>query len=306
MLLAVLSALSASAPPLLAWQGKQEADEAYEEFESIDPYTRNDPEAMQELGYSAFAPFLWHKGERTDGVRETMGGMSMLFVETEHFKIGSTLTTYELPNDREERAKVADELARLKKKVRFRPPRKELDPWLRLHLYAQRVEDTYATFLRDFGIETDDFISSGPHLGQPGKFLVLLCQRKSELARYVKAYMNAEVEDVFRWGFAEDSFFVGASMESIELSWQEPDEEPFDAMLHCTIVANLAANLLDAYRGNFYAAPRWLTFAIGHHHVRRIDPRWITSAGHRPGHNRREDDWNWSCASRTWSRATSS
>ena len=59
------------------------------------------------------------------------------------------------------------------------------------------------------------------------------------------------------------------------------------------IVGNLAANLLDAYRGNYYAAPRWMTFALGHHHVRRIDPRWITSAGHKIGRNRRDDDWNW-------------
>lgn len=300
LLLAVM-ALFLLAPDGLAQgkKGKQKQGGAYEEFDEIDPYTENDPERMKLLGYVAYHTFPWHKEIRTEHVNEDMGGMSMLFVETEHFKIGSSLVSYEVPNDREERDRIKGELARIKERLgkkwgkKFKPARNKLDPWLRVHLYAQRLEETYQTFMDDFGIESSDFIQHGPHLGQPGKFRVLLCQRKSELGRYVKTYLNAESEDVYRWGFPDDSFFVGGNMESIKLRWQEPEEEPFDSMLHGMITANLAATLLDAYRGSFYAAPRWMGWALGHYHVRRIDPRWISSAGHRVGRNRRNEDYKW-------------
>jgi len=280
-------------------KGEQKAGGAYEEFEEIDPYTENDPERMSLFGYVAYRTFPWHKEERTEHIQENMGGMSMLWVETEHFKIGSSLTTYLVPNDREERDRIKAELARLKAKLgkkwgkKFKPARNKLDPWLRLHLYAQRMEETYQTFMDDFGIESSDFIAKGPHLGQPEKFLVLLCQRKSELGRYVKTYLNAESEDVYRWGFPDDCFFIGGNIESIKLRWQEPEEEPFDSMLHGMMTANVASTLLDAYRGNFYAPPRWMGWALGHYHVRRIDERWISSAGHRVGRNRREEDYKW-------------
>ena len=293
----VLLVLCALAPDSLAQhgkKGKQKDGGAYEEFEEVDPYTENDLERMRKLGYQAYRTFPWRDGERTEHVHENVGGMSMLFVETEHFKIGSSLVTYEIPNDRRERDKIKQEIARLKEKLgKLKHPRNTLDPWLRLHLYAQRMEDTYATFIEDFGIEEGDYVHAGPHLGQPGKFLVLLCERKSELGRYVRTYMNADAQDVYRWGFHNDCFFVGGSMEAIRLRWQNAEEEPFDAMLHGMIVGNLVANLLDAYRGNFYAPPRWMGFALGHYHVRRIDPRWITSAGHSSQRNRRDDDWNW-------------
>lgn len=265
-----------------------------EEFEEVDPYTKGDPERMERLGYRSFGPFQWYERDFTNHVNEAMGSIPMLWVETEHFKIGSTLGTYEIPNDREERDRLADELKRLKKRLgRLRPPRGELDPWLRLHLYAQRAEELYAMFARDFGVGADDFAAdeSGPYLGNEQKFQLLLCERKSEFRRFVSTYFQKRDYDTFRWGRADGMFF-GTSIESIRDGWPDPDEEPFDAMLHCRMANGLATCFVDGFRSPF-AAPGWLGIALGHVYVRRIDPRWVQAAGETEAQVRGEDDWRW-------------
>jgi len=283
---------AALARPTPAYAQKRGA--GMEEFAEVDPYTRGERELMDRLGYVTFAPFPWHGAERTPDVHEVLGGAPMLWVETQHFRIGSSLVTYDVPNDGEERERIADELARLKKRLgRLKAPKKELDPWLRLHLYAQRAEDLYATFMRDFDVSPADFEATGPYLGNSSKYLLLLCERQSELGRYLRTYLAAENDFSYRWGWDKQCMFFGANIEAIRASWTNPVDVPFDAQLFCAMTASLASNFVDSYKATFYTAPRWLGFALGHVYVRRIDPRWVTSAGHDHRKNRREDDWKW-------------
>ena len=266
-----------------------------EEFEEVDPYTEGEKERMALLGYTTFGPFQWKGGDSTTLVQQNLGDMPMLFVETEHFRIASSLTSYTIPNDKEEKDRIKDELKALKKKLgnKFKPPKKKLDPWLRLHLYAQRAEALYDQFLEDFGLTEKHFEDLGPNLGSNGKFYLLLCQRKSEYSRHMKTYCDIEIEEHYRWNW-DDSFGFGANMEVLKARFiGVEDPMPFDSILYCEMASSLAMNFANAYRRNFWGAPFWLSTGLSHVYTRRIDPRWVTAFGLRPGQVTQEDDYEW-------------
>ena len=266
-----------------------------EQFEEVDPYTQGDREKMKLLGYVGYGPFLWRNGDSTAAVTVNMGDIPMLWVETAHFRIGSTLNTYRIEGDKEEKAALKEELARLKKKLgkKVKFPKSKLDPWLRLHLFAQRAEDAYAQFHEDFGVEPKDYETAGPYLGQPEKMLILLCQRKSEFGRHMRTYVGVETEQSYRWGWPDGTMFWGANVEALRENYFPPDGRPFDRMLHCRMVGGIAANCINGYRKSLYGAPRWLGDILSHVYVRRIDPRWVGGAGYEDGRMIEEDDHKW-------------
>ncbi|MCP3917036.1 MAG: hypothetical protein GY711_15930 [bacterium] len=290
LLLLLLATLSA---PLVHAQHKKQGA-GMEEFEEVDPYTLGERERMDALGYVAFAPFPWNGTERTVQVRENMGGVPTLFVETAHFRILSTLGTYEIPNDREEKARFKAEIGRLKKKLgRIKVPKKKVDPWLRLHIYAQRAEELYSEFCKDFGLTDESFPAEAPFLGRPHKLLLVLCQRKSEFARYTRKYYGAEYEYSLNWGGPKEPMFFGANVEILESSWGETEDVPFDSMLYCRIAGGLASNFVDGYRGAVFSAPRWFTTAIGHVYIRRFDARYSIVGGRQTNRGPDDDSWRW-------------
>lgn len=265
-----------------------------EEFEAVDPYTKGKEELVKKLGYVNLGEFAWYKSHRTGDVKDFLGGTEFLWVETEHFKIGSSLGTYRIPADKEEKDLIKKDLARLKKRIgRVKFPRHELDPWLRLHLYAQRAEDLYAKFMDDFALKQEDFPESAPYLGMPQKQLILLCQRNGELVRYTETIYNQKYERVFRTGTWKECMFFGASMEGIRESWSNPEDQPFESMLYCQMAASLAQNFVDGFHGKLYEAPRWLGNVLGHVYVRQINPRWVTGYGYTGADTRTEDSWKW-------------
>lgn len=268
-----------------------------EEFDEVDPYTEGEREKMKALGYISFGPFRWGYGDMTSEVAEKLGGTPMIFVETAHFKIGSTLTTYEIPPDSDEKKKLKEEFKRLKKRLgKLKAPRSKIDPWLRLHLIAQRAEEVYESFRSDIGFDEADFGKNAATFGQKEKFKVLLFQRKSEFGRYLKSYHKEEGAFAWRRGVPGDCMVFAANHEDFFQRWTDPQDEPLDAMLHCQMIAGLVSNFLEGWREKNYVAPAWMSYALGHLYVRRVDPRWITAAGHRQDANRREGDWKWAKA----------
>lgn len=290
--LALLSLFPASAS---AQRPREDSEkEGMEKFEEVDPYTQGDRDLEGKLGYTRVGHGPWHAGEDTHALQENMGGVDMIFVETEHFRIASSLTTYEIPNNREEREKIDAEFKRLKKKLgRFKPPKKKLDPWLRLHLYAQRAEDQYAEFCEEFSLVPADFAKSTPYLGYPNKILLLVCQRKSEFGRYVRAYHATEQQYSYRTILRGDTFVVAANIESLMEGWETEEEVPYDSMLHNQVVSVLIATMVDAYRENMFSAPRWFAYGLAHLHLRRVNPEWTAFDGRKSGQGTQED-WKWS------------
>ncbi|MEL6430048.1 MAG: hypothetical protein AAFU73_05840 [Planctomycetota bacterium] len=279
-----LFALACAAPAL--------AQGAMEEFDAVDPHTEGDAALLANLGYEAVGNFIWQGGEFTDYVKETMGGTDVLFVETKHFVIGSSLVTYRVPGDRQEKEKLEAEFEvfeeRLGKK-KWKAPKRDVDPWLRLHLYAQRSEALYTEFVEAFGLPDDGATENGPHLGHEQKFKLLVCERKSELGRYLRAYESGVNDFSFRSGSPKKGMFFGLNAEVLRQGFDDLASEPVDSMLHNLVADGIVRNFVDGYDQELYSSPEWFTNALGFAAARRVDPRWVQTGA--PRNN--DDYWKW-------------
>jgi len=271
----------------------QKKGDGMEEFDEVCPYTKGDKELERKLGYSTFGFVPWRGTEDSKSVQQNMGGVPMLWVETPHFRIGSSLGTYKIPNDREERARIKEELARLKDKLgRLKAPKKKLDPFLRLHIYAQRAEDVYENFIADFEIEPAD-MTRGKYGGHKNKILLILCERKSEFGRYLRIYENSEIEFSYRTGWHGEGLLTVVNVEAIAENWREEKEAPVDTMFHCMMASCLASNFVDGWGTPIFSSPTWLTYAYGHYAQKRIDPRYPVFDGRKVIYDKEDDSWNW-------------
>ncbi|MHC4943697.1 MAG: hypothetical protein ACYTG7_11830 [Planctomycetota bacterium] len=267
-----------------------------------DPYIGEDKDAGSAAGYVRYSPFTLTDSHGTGDVKTLIGAPWMLWVETEHFKIGSTLI--ERPISRKdpkavkrldaELARLCDKLPGLKKK---KP--KKLDEWLTLHLFAQRLEETYADFSERFGVDDNTFptpddedaISEtglGPYLGCMGKFIVVLFEQQGNMQRYLARYQERYHPKVARYPvrYPESLLFVA----SADAFRGTKDEEP---ALHGYVISNVVRNLIDGYRHYKYNLPMWWTEGLTHWYVRRIDPALFfpTLAPDQDCDFRRDPEW---------------
>lgn len=290
VLLLVMLALGV---PSHAQHGGKGKDGDMEQFDEVCPYTKGERELEERLGYARFGLIPWRNGEVSSVVQENMGGIPMIWVETEHFRIGSSLGTYKTGKDKQERLRVKEEIGRLKKKLgKLRTHKKEIDPYLRLHIYAQRAEDLYESFVKDFHIEPEPLAQRGAHLGHKNKFLLLLCQRKSEYGRYIRTYEKAELPFSYRMGWRNDGMIVAVNMESISEIHDE-DDLPFDTMLHCLLANSLASIFVDGFDQTMFKAPTWLVYGLAHIYSRRIDPHWPFFDARRASQINYAEIWDW-------------
>lgn len=256
-----------------------------------DPYTRGDPAACAKAGIVGTGPFPIDARVSSADIDRLLGHESLLWLETARFRIGAELPA--LPwrglESRERRALEA-ELARLRTCVPIgtRTPR-ELEPWLRMHLLAQRCEALYARFsaglaslppkpaatARNLGAArlTRDASPAakgeGPYLGKSQKFVVLILRTRVELAR-VSAEFFGQASALPRrhdLGLEEGMLFLTAL-----------DCDPSlarEGALHAHLVHNLVHALGESYRGHLFATPNWWRIGLAHAEVRRIDPRCV-------------------------------
>jgi hypothetical protein len=255
-------------------------DTSLEEFAPVDPYTKGEAAAMERLGIVSFGPFSWAGTHRSPDVQEALGGIPVIFIETEHFRFASTLESYKIGEDREDKAWLTAELAEFKKLVpKFKPPTK-IDPWLRAHLWARRFEALYEDFTTQFAITPEDFtqlekrakagspMGAGPYLGQKNKFTVLLTEQRSALGRYLKQFTGLETEYSHRYRF-DDTYFFGANFEALK-----DHERGFESAFAAGVMAALTANFVDAFRDSNMVAPDWLRYGLAHRAARKVDARW--------------------------------
>lgn len=290
--LALLLILLASS----AWQpASAQKKGGMEEFEEVDPYTKGDRELELALGYARVGFFPWRSGEDTLTVQENIGGIPMIWVETEHFRIGSSLGSYTLCNDKLEKARLKKEIKRLEGKIgRMKlVSKKKLDPWLRMHLYAQMVEDLYAKFMEDFKLDKTKFPPNRMHLGHKDKFLLLMCQKNSEFGRYLKTYENSEATSFFRTGWMDEGMIVAASIEGTNKDWSSEKSAPTDTMFRCMVAASITTNFVDGYNDNQFRAPRWLAFGMAHLYLKSLDERWPRFDGRTVVYDMNNDSWDW-------------
>jgi hypothetical protein len=282
--------------PLLSPVRAQE-DSKPEPFEAVDPYSRGERALLDSAGYVSLGPFPWCEGMTTDALARELGGIPILWVETEHFRIGSTLAAYKVPSDRVERKRLEEELAAIRATFpESKPSMAKLDPWLRLHLYARRVEAVYDEFQRAFGLTEADFgptktgeaprLAAGPYMGMASKFTVLLCEKRSTLARFVRLAWNRDGMDPMRERLPGGSLFFGVSAENVR-SWGRESDIAF----HSQVAADVSINLMNGFRDLGTSAPVWFEYGWSHVQSRRVEER---STHYARGTDREgRDAWKW-------------
>lgn len=270
-----LSALAQSGDKLPKWK--------------IDPYTKNEPAAIQKAGYVSFGPFPF--GGRGSGVAQTTDIEKSLpysqirWIETAHFRIGMELPEWTVPMDPQTRAKIRAELERLAEKLPgIDPKTRKLDPWLRAHLFAQRCEDLYAEFSTMAGVKDSDFpqdpknvvktagsayMGYGPFLGMKDKYLVLLCDSMTPFSTYMKEYLGRDSKFGQRWHFKD----VGCLIFTVATEC-DGGRLKHDTAMHCTLAFNVSQCLLDGFRYYAYDLPVWIREGIAHWFERRVDEKW--------------------------------
>jgi hypothetical protein len=263
-----------------------------------DPYTQGDPELLARAGYVSLGPFPFGAAHTTTQVADLLGTEPLLWIETEHFRIGCSLPAVPLKGEAPWQAdwvrSLKAELKRLAAKLpRVSPEARTLDPWLRAHLFAQRLEDLYAEVLRNLGAtdesfgpeppEPDGTVMSPPlgrYLGLREKFTVLLLRTSASHARYTRAYQGKEMSVPVRFHDREfDCMYWGASEEMADGLFRS------DFALHSHLVYNVSFNLYSSYRGFNHELPPWFVLGLAHWHSRRVTPRF-------PPHERKDDKDN--------------
>jgi len=276
-----------------------------ETFARVDPYTKNDPEKVEKAGYASLGPFRFGDDHTTEEVQKALEGVPLVWVETQHFKLGSGLPEYELPGDKIEKKRIQEELERLGKRLPDVKARtRSLDPWLRMHLFAQRLEETYAEFLARFGLKESDFptvpqdpsksgdqsyMGQGRYLGMASKYTVLLFDRKQDLARYATVFLGGKSGDGPLQGqfAAVGSLYLATAAELMEGEYHN------DSALCVSVIRGIAQNFSRGFRGTDVELPFAWTEGVGHWFSRRFDPRFHFFSGPDPARNRITDQWNW-------------
>ncbi len=63
----------------------------------VDPYTGGDVAVLKASGAIGYGPFPWADGTRTEDIDRVLGNGRVLWLETEHFRIGCNLGAMKLP-----------------------------------------------------------------------------------------------------------------------------------------------------------------------------------------------------------------
>ena len=257
--------------PALAGKGKEDDEVARTK---LDPYTSGDAALLQQAGHTAYGPFVWSKETRTEDIDRVLGEGRVLWLETAHFRIGCNLRTVAIPEKQVQRKAIHDEVALLRKKLPKIPDKpKRLDPWLRMHLFAARAEKLYAEVEAmmlaggaKFGTAKQP--PDGPFLGLPDKFLLLVFQKKSDLARYFDRFCGVQADRSFSYYLpTSHQFLYGVSLEGLEV-----EDDP---SLHSHVLYGLAGNLTNGLRGYSYRMPPWIAEGLAHVVSRRVETEFV-------------------------------
>ena len=269
-----------------------------------DPYTKGDEAAMKTAGYVRFGPLTWGDDHDTRAIDKMLSHAEIIWIETRHFKLGCHLAPYQLPRRGKWKKKIVDELKELQKKLpAVNPKTKVLDPWLRAHLYAHRLEVFYADFCKRLGVEDEDFpkkgkpsrlgryMGKGPHLGMPGKFCILLLTKASDVIRYGKRAgrpVDANKRQPVKAYFVKQGSLCFATMTEAA-----GNALAVDKSMHCHLYFNLVHSLLDGYKHYAHGLPKWFCEGLAHWYVHRIDPKENQFSGMKGGIPKEHKDPKW-------------
>jgi len=289
--------ITLAAAPLLGQEKEEEIKDAK------DPWTLEDPGVIEEAGVISYGPFEVGDKHGSRKVEEVLGGLKVLWMETEHFKIGSTLGSYKIPSgEKTIRTKIREELLRLEDKLPELKAKKTkvLDPWLRLHVWAQRLEDIHQTVSTLLGVDDDSFprspglsvggkyMGEGKHFGMKDKFVVLLFDKQSAIARYFGRFAGISEATPRRYTWVNSGSMLFATSPEFGDGYLN-----HDTRLHCHVAFNVAQNLLAGYKYFNYSLPVWLPEGIAHCIERDISPKYNNYSYVEESSQSLRQEWNW-------------
>ncbi len=289
-----VTAIAAVAAPQSVDPVEPKLDEKFR----VDPYTENDPEALARAGYLRYAPFPFLGDHSTTRTEKALGRIPILWIETPHFKIGSALKSCTVPRDKKQKKRLRAELEALAGILpNIKPKTRRLDPWLRAHLFAYRLEKYYGELSALCGVDDASFpplpkqqgseqgpparqlvdgkyMGKGPYFGQRSKFLVLLGHERTTINRFMSSFAQRDQDIPARHYFPEsDTFFFGSAIQFGKGAFRE------DQSFHAHVLFNMTHNLLDGYKGYHYRSQAWWTEGLAHYFARRASTKHNNYSG---------------------------
>jgi len=269
-----------------------------------DPYTKGgDPELMEAAGYVSMGGFEFGPvGEDTDTIETFFSDdddVQIRWIETAHFELGFALE--EIKVARDDKDKVRAECARLAEKLKGVPSKpRMLDPWLRAHLYAQRLEDTYAKVQGILEVEDSMFPSEpgtwmvdtpywgiGPYVGQAGKFEVFILPSQKAFNAYIQGKLGLTTRSTQRWNHGErDTLTI--------ITHTEQDSMRLDGPLHGHVASCVAHNMINGFKHYSYEKPIWFMEGFAHVIERDLNPLYNSCTSSEGGENQRIRQERWS------------
>lgn len=283
--------LATSVCALLADASGQRKRSKYDAaYYATDPYTGGEEAKMKAAGYVSFGPFPWGDDHSTADIQKMFPELKMLFVETAHFKIALDLPPYKYPRRQKVETRLLEaELETLRGRFPTLKKRlRELDPWLRLHLVALRLEQTWTSFQKLLDVEDSDFpadqgrrqiahkpgqryMGQGPFLGMRGKILIMVTTKGSKLARYVArakggVTASSDPQPVRHYFEERGSLFFGTCCEVGKNSIYN------DHNMRCHLLFIAIHSMVDGYKEFYFELPVWLREGLANWHVIQVDP----------------------------------
>jgi hypothetical protein len=259
------------------------------------PYCKNDPALLAAAGLVSHGPIPIGP-EGSESLRDKLPSSQWIFLESEHLRWASSLAEESVKT--KDRERLTGELDRLRAHFPEVPVKvKELDPWLRIHLMAQRGEEFYVRFQKLLGVSDADFpearqvegayMGDGRFLGEKEKFEVLIHVNRETHRLFTSEYMGVSVTDSLRWHLQAQHKVIAS------VPAADPDIR-YDRYLHPHIVHNLAHNFLCAYKHYSFDPPIWLDEGLAHAMEQEINHEFHTLDGEEGSmpDNRGPGDWD--------------
>lgn len=276
-----------------------------------DPYTKGEAAAMKKAGYVAIGKMPWGDDHDSLDIQKALPTVPLRFIETEHFRVCSALGAMPWPKKSVRRRSLEKELKDLKARIpnlKYRRG-KPVDPWVRAHLFAARLERVYANLCQHLKVDADSFdrekilaahqqnktegkpqFAEGPHFGMRGKFLVLLLNKHGNLVRYARrARMPNPGVDLpqTHFFFGQGSLLCGTYTELEEGLLKN------DHALHCHTIFLASQCMAWGFMGFQFRPPAWLVQGLAMGEVHRVDPRQHSFRKLREGQLKEQIDGRW-------------
>ena len=243
------------------------------------PYCHGDPTWMAKAGIVSHGGFEFGITD-TGKVDALLATNDIRWIESKHFELGFALGSMKVKQ--EDKAKIRGELARLAPVLDGIDTKMGvLDPWLRAHLYAMRLEDMYQRFLDLMQVKDSDFpdgtklydmhgkyMGSGPYLGQKGKYEALIVPTEASLQSYLQTHFGLLVKKTQRWNETTSRDTLSVTINGGEDNTRE------DEALHGHLAFNITINLLDGYKHYSYDTPIWIREGLAHFVEREITKKF--------------------------------